>query len=145
MKENQLELILDRELKPITLPATNFDLVEQFAYALQNRDAIGLGQLMDDADSHSRWGDKKGFISKFIGFCNRMDEKHKGVYVHTVPGQCGSRFCNKGERGLGVSVNTIRDNKLLWRFNLVFAETKRETLLTWLCQQFEVKNEEIPF
>ncbi len=145
MKENQFELILDKELEPVSLPDTHFDLIEQFAYALQNRDAIGLDQLMDEDDNHSRWGDKKGFITKFVGFCNRMDGKYKGVYVHTVPGQCGNGFCNRGASGLGVTVNTINDNKLLWRFNLVFAETKRETLLTWLCQQFEVKNEEIPF
>ena len=145
MKENQLELILDRELKPIALPTTNFDLVEQFAYALQNRDAIGLDQLIDDADRHSTWGDKKGFISKFIGFCDRMDEKYQGVYVHTVPGQCGRGTCNRGTSGLGVTVNSIKNNKLLWQFNLVFTQTKRETLLVWLCKQFEVKSEEIPF
>lgn len=145
MKQQQLELEIGLELKPITLPDTHFDLVEQFAFALQNRDAIGLGQLIDDADRHEKWGNKNGFISKFIGFCNRMDKKYQGVYVHTVPGKCARGACNRGTSGLGVTVNTIKNNKLLWRFNLVFTQTKRDTLGLWLCQQFEVKNEEIPF
>lgn len=144
-KQLTLELIPELELQPITLPDTKLDLVEQFSFALHNRDAIGLRQLIDKDDRHERWGNREGFIKKFVGFCNRMDKKHKGIYVHTVPGQCGRGYCNRGTRGLGVTVNTVRENKILWRFNLVFTETKLETLKLWLCQQFEVKHEEIPF
>ncbi len=145
MEKQQLELGLDIEVKPIILPDTRLDLVEQFAFALQNRDAIGLSQLIDDNDTHSKWGNKLGFINKFMGFCNRMEKKYGSIYVHTVPGQCGRERCNRGTSGLGVTVNTINDNKLLWKFNLVFKESKRETLHVWLCKQFEVKSEEIPF
>lgn len=145
MKQKQLELEIGLDFKPITLPDTHLDLVEQFAFALQNRDAIGMGQLIDDADVHKKWGNKEGFIRKFLGFCKQMEEKHQGVYVHTVPGQCGRESCNSGTSGLGVTVSTIKNNKLLWRFNLVFIQTKRDTLSLWLCRQFEVKNEQIPF
>ena len=145
MKKEQLELGPDIKLKPITLPDTRLDLVEQFAFALQNRDAIGLRQLIAANDKHEKWGDREGFISKFIGFCDKMEKKHGSIYVHTVPGQCGRERCNKGTGGLGVTVNTINDNKLSWGFNLVIKMNRQETLHIWLCQQFKVKSDEIPF
>lgn len=145
MKEEQLELKLGIELKPIILPETNFDLVEQLAFALQNRDAIGLRQLIDKDARNSHWGSREDFIHKFTGFCERMEQKHGSIYVHTVPGQCGRERCIRGASGLGVTVNTINDNKQLWRFNLVFEETQRNTVIVRLCQQFEVKSDEIPF
>lgn len=145
MKEEHLELGLDIELKPIELPDTYFDYVEQFAFALQNRDAIGLRQMIDKDARNTNWGSREDFIQKFTGFCDRMEKKHGSIYVHTVPGQCGRERCNRGASGLGVTVNTINDNKLLWKFNLVFEETIQNTVALRLCQQFEVKSDEIPF
>ena len=145
MKNDQLEMTFDLQLQPVVLPDTKLDLIEQFAFALQNRDAIGLRQLIDKYDTHESWGDREGFIKKFIGFCDKMDKKHGGVYVHTVPGACNRKSCNKGTPGLGVTVSTTKNNNLLWRFNLVIRQTKRDSLLLWLCKEFEVKHEEIPF
>lgn len=145
MKEEQLAQGLDIKFKPITLPETSFDLVEQLAFALQNRDAIGLRQLIDKDAHNSNWGSREDFIQKFTGFCDRMEQRHSSIYVHTVPGQCGRERCSRGANGLGVTVNTINDNKLLWRFNLVFDKTQRNTVMVRLCQQFEVKSDEIPF
>lgn len=144
MKQQQLNLDFDIKLEPVVLPDTKLDLIEQFAFALQNRDAIGLQQLIDE-DDLGYWGSRESFISKFIGFCEKMDKKHGGVYAHTVPGMCGSQLCNRGTPGLGVMVSTIKNNNLLWRFNLVIKTTKRDTLQLWLCKAFEVKHEEIPF
>jgi hypothetical protein len=45
MKKEQLEIKFDLQLDPVVLPDTKLDLIEQFAFALQNRDAIGLLQL----------------------------------------------------------------------------------------------------
>jgi hypothetical protein len=132
-------------LEEIRLPSTKLDLIEQFALALQARDARGLRQLIDKHDKHDKWGGREGFIKKFLSFCTKMDNKYSGVYVHTVPGQCGRGTCNAGYGGLGVTVNTIKQNRVLWRFNLVFKETRNEALSIWLCKQFEVKYEEIPF
>ena len=144
MKKEQLEIKFDLQLDPVVLPDTKLDLIEQFAFALQNRDAIGLLQLIDK-DDLGYWGGRESFISKFIGFCEKMDKKHGGVYVHTVPGMCGRQSCNRGKPGVGVMVSTIKNNNLLWRFNLVITTTKRDTLQLWLCKTFEVKHEEIPF
>jgi hypothetical protein len=145
MKENHPETGIDQNaLSTIVLPDTQLNLVEQFAYALQNRDAIGLRQLIDEEHTHSKWGDREGFIKKFMDFCDRMEVKYSGIYVHTVPGFCGRSNCAKG-KGLGVTVNTTSQNKSLWRFNLIVGETPNETLQLWLCKEFMVNNEEIPF
>ncbi|MFN8317775.1 MAG: hypothetical protein U0T32_15100 [Chitinophagales bacterium] len=132
-------------LPPITLPDTTFDIVEQFALALQNRDSIGMRQLIDSKDQNPSWGGRQAFINKFLGFCERMDKKYDGVFVQTVPGECCRSTCNIGARGLGVSVSTIKQNKLLWRFNLVTRQTQHETLELWLCKEFKVNHEDIPF
>lgn len=145
MKRHQLEMTFDLQLEPVVLPDTKLDLIEQFAFALQNRDAIGLRQLIDKDDTHKMLGNRDEFISKFIGFCEAMDKKHGGVYAHTVPGMCGRQSCNRGTPGLGVMVSTIKNNNLLWRFNLVIKQTNQDSLLLWLCRSFEVKHEEIPF
>jgi len=145
MDEKQLQLDTDRKaLPPIALPETKLDLVEQFSLALQIRDAIGLRQLIDEEHTHSKWGDREGFITKFTEFCNRMDKKYNGIYVHTVPGTCGRSNCGRG-RGIGVTVNTISQNKNLWRFNLVVGETQKHTVQLWLCKEFIVSSDEIPF
>lgn len=144
MKNDQLEISFDLQLQPVVLPDTKIDLIEQFAFALQNRDAIGLRQLIDK-DDLGDWGSRESFIKKFIGFCDKMDKKYDGVYVHTVPGACGRESCNQGKPGLGVTVSTIKNNNTLWRFNLVIKQTKRDSLLLWLCKEFVVKHEEIPF
>jgi hypothetical protein len=145
MKQRQLEFGTEKKvLPPIVLPDTHLDLVEQFSLALQNRDAIGLRQLIDKKWKHAIMGDREGFISKFIGYCDRMDKKYNGIYVHTVPGTCGRSNCGRG-RGLGVTVNSIADNKHLWRFNLVVGETQKDTVQLWLCKEFKVSSEEIPF
>jgi hypothetical protein len=145
MKKDQLEITFDRQLQPVVLPDTRLDLIEQFAFALQNRDAIGLRQLIDKNDIHLSWGTREGFISKFLGFCDKMDKKHGTVYVNTVPGACTRKSCNKGTPGLGVTVSTLKNNNLLWRFNLVIRQTQNDTVRLWLCRNFEVKHEEIPF
>jgi len=145
MKKEQLELKFELQLQPVVLPDTKLDLIEQFAFALQNRDAIGLRQLIDKDNKHEMWGNRDEFISKFIGFCEAMDKKYGGVYAHTVPGMCGRQSCNRGTPGVGVMVSTIKNNNLLWRFNLVITTTKKDTLQLWLCKAFEVKHEEIPF
>jgi hypothetical protein len=144
MKKDQLEITFDRQLQPVVLPDTRLDLIEQFAFALQNRDAIGLQQLIDE-DDLGYWGSRESFISKFLGFCEKMDKKHGGVYVHTVPGACTRKSCNKGTPGHGVTVSTLKNNNLLWRFNLVIRQTQNDTVRLWLCRNFEVKHEEIPF
>jgi hypothetical protein len=137
------KLNIELQLKPIVLPDTKIDLIEQFALALQNRDSIGLEQLINKKGL-PHWLRRDTFTEDFTGYCDKMDKKHGGVYVHTVPGTCGRAFCNKGTIGLGVSVNTIKDNKLLWRFNLILRETNSYTLDIWLCQEFMVNHEEIP-
>ena len=144
MNEDQLKTSIHTELKPIVLPDTKLDLIEQFAFALQNRDAIGLEQLINKKGL-PHWLRRDTFTQDFIGYCDKMDKKHGGVYVHTVPGMCGRKMCNPGAAGLGVTVNTIKDNKLLWRFNLILKQTKDDTLDIWQCEEFVVKHEEIPF
>lgn len=145
MEENYSQTGIDQKvLSPILLPGTKLDLVEQFAYALHNRDAIGLRQLIDEDHTHSKWGDREGFITKFMDFCDRADKKYNGIYVQTVPGFCGRSNCAKG-KGLGVTVNTTSQNKSLWRFNLIIGVTSKETVELWLCKEFKVNSEEIPF
>jgi hypothetical protein len=136
------------ELPPIALPSTKFDIIEQFALALQNRDAIGMKQMLveklDDFDL--RTADE--FISKFIGYCNKMEKKYKGIYVQTVPGFCSryNRSCDFGKHGLGVTVSAINRNKLLWRFNIVFRDLNNGLSLNMRrCGYFVVHSEEVPY
>lgn len=144
MKEEQVKIPSRTELKEIELPDTKLDLIEQFALAIQNRDAIGLEQLINKKDL-PYWLERDTFTKDFTGYCDKMDKKHGGVYVQTVPGMCGTECCFRGNAGLGVSVNTIKDNKLLWRFNLMLKERPDDTLDIWLCKEFLIKHDEIPF
>jgi hypothetical protein len=134
-----------QSLPSVALPSTNFEIMEQLAIALQNRDEIGLRQLIDDSEVSEDFGGKDKFVSKFINYCNKMDKKHKGVYVHTVPGSCQSKHCNGGRPGLGVTLNTIRGNKLLWKFNIIAREVSDFRVKIQLCIGFAVNHKEIPF
>lgn len=148
MKKDQLTLDLTKQhsqAPEITLPDTQLDLIEQFAFALQNRDAIGLDQLIYEQHQNRNWGNKYDFIKKFTEHCNKLEDKHGAIYVHTVPGHCEGQRCQLGSGGLAVTVSTVANNQLLWAFNLVFREAKGQTLNIWRCRQFSVDYKDIPF
>ncbi len=135
------------ELPPIELPSAKFDIIEQFALALQNRDAIGMKQMLAEKLDGLAFKTPDEFISKFTGYCDKMEKKHKGIFVQTVPGKCGLyKECLFGKRGLGVSVSTIKGNKLLWRFNLIFHIPYNGFRLDMRrCANFVVQHEEVPY
>lgn len=126
------------ELSPIVLPDTKLDLIEQFAIALQNRDRIGLNQLIAEKYTNKAWGTKQDFINKFLSYCDHSEQKYGTVYINTVPGECVRHTCQLGCNGLGVTVCTVADNKLLWSFNLVARQTPDQTLVLWKCKAFSV-------
>lgn len=146
LKNQQLKMSFDSKLSPeVKLPSTNFDLIEQLAIALQNRDERTLRQLIYVCNLPYSTDIGKTFVSDFIIYCNKMDKKYNGVYVHTVPGCCVVKWCNKGVNGLGVSLNTTLKNKTLWKFNIIAKQISELKLEIQLCLNFVVDHEEIPF
>jgi len=111
---NQVEV-----LPEIQLPVLHFDIVEQFALALQNRDKNALEYIISDTMASEDFKDKHTFISNFISYCNTLEKKHEEIYVQTNKGACSNPVCNKGMTGISVSVNTLKNNKQLWTFNII--------------------------
>ena len=106
------------ELQEVKLPSLDFDIFEQFSLAIQNRDRNALEYLISDKLDSDGFKDKQDFIDKYLGHCKVLEKKHGQIYVQTHKGSCGGGYCIKGKPGIGVSVNSIVDNKPLWNFNV---------------------------
>ena len=130
-----------KPLEPIVLPSTDIKLMEQFALALQTRDADLLGHVISK-NAYFSWMDaREPFVKAYLRYCNQLERKHGKIYVQTVNGSCQRATCNRGKEGLAVTVFSMAKNKLLWSFNLVAKELADGTLDLWKCPNFGVDSE----
>lgn len=127
----------------VALPTLRFDSTEQLSLALQNRDKAALEFLITDQMVSSVLKDKKAFIKNYLGYCKTLERKHGKVIVQILNGVCNGKMCSYGSKGITVSVNTQRNNKQVWKFNLIIEANSNGQLDLGQCINMKVRREDI--
>lgn len=148
-REETIELIGQVEISEsliqapaVKLPALTFNSTEQLCLALQNRDKNALEYLISDKMKSEFLKDKASFIYNYISYCNTLERKNGKLLVQIFNGACNACYCNIGMKGIAVSVNTIENNKQLWKFNLIIEQMPDGKLELEKCHSFTIKRED---
>jgi len=93
-------------------------LYKEFATALQHRDKRLLNFLLSDKQESKHWTTKQDFIDKYLNACKKMESRQPiTITVHRGIG----RHANLSwQYGVCVIVDSTKDKKRLWKFDLVF-------------------------
>ncbi len=127
----------------VQLPNLRFDSTEQLNLALQNRDKAALEFLITDQMVSSVLKDKNTFIKNYLGYCKTLERKHGNIIVQILNGVCNGKMCSYGSKGITVSVNTQRNNKQVWKFNLIIEANSNGQLDLGQCINMKVRREDI--
>lgn len=126
----------------VRLPELRFNITEQLSLALQNRDKEALEFLISDNMKSDFLKDKMSFIQNFLKYCKTLERKHGKILVQTFNGACNASYCSLGRKGITVSVNTLKNNKQIWKFNLIIDEMPDGKIDLGKCFNFKVKRED---
>jgi hypothetical protein len=132
-----------QELPELKLPELGFDMIEQLCLALQNRDKNALAFVIWDKMDSSDLKSKQAFISNYLSYCKQLERKHGKVFVLTLKGACNGKHCHLGKQGINVSVNSLVNNKQLWKFNLLIVPTKSGKLNLGKCYDMKLSKKDI--
>jgi hypothetical protein len=130
---------------PLKNLVNDYNVIEQFSLAIQQRDQRGLEFLLSDTQDSDYWKSKKDFISKYLNHCKKLERKHKQIFVTLIAGDCRGNRCGfAGCGGFTVSVNRMVNNKSLWNFNLLYRLDNEGKIILRRCAEFLVDNAQIP-
>ena len=134
---------------PLHLIENKFGLLEQFILAMQTRDKDALMLLMSDYTDSKFWKSKEDFIDSYLQTCNKIESKGP-IFITILKGKCLAdtdgkfNFSKLGSQmGLAVSVNSVRNNKQQWNFNLLYCREHRRKVIVKRCTRFEVDVNEL--
>ena len=127
----------------VRLPELRFNITEQLSLALQNRDKAALEFLISEKMESDTLKDKSAFIKNYLTYCKTLERKHGKIIVQIFNGVCGAKYCNLSHKGITVSVNTQRNNKQVWKFNLLIESLPDGKLDLGKCFDMKVKREDI--
>jgi len=131
------------ELPEVILPELGFDRIEQLCLALQNRDKNALEYLIWDKMVSFDLKSKQAFIKNYLSYCKQLERKHGKLFILTLKGACNKKNCNLGKQGINVSVNSLVNNKQLWKFNLLIETTKSGKLDLGKCYDMKLSKKDI--
>ncbi len=132
-----------KELPEVSLPELGFDRIEQLCLALQNRDKNALEYLICDKMVSFDLKSKQAFISNYLSYCRQLERRHGKLFILTLKGACNGKQCNLGKQGINVSVNSLVNNKQLWKFNLLIETTKSGKLDLGKCYDMKLSKKDI--
>ena len=90
-----------------------------FLYALEQRDSVALEFLMANVQDYPHWKTKQEFIDKFIGTCNKLEEKQP-IFLKVCRGISFDKGIHAGRSAISVAVKAVEGDIPLWKFNLAF-------------------------
>jgi hypothetical protein len=131
------------ELPEVSLPELGFDMIEQLCLALQNRDKNALEYLIWDKMVSFDLKSKQAFIKNYLSYCKQLERKHGKLFILTLKGACNEKQCNLGKQGINVSVNSLVNNKQLWKFNLLIETSKSGKLDLGKCYDMKLSKKDI--
>jgi hypothetical protein len=132
-----------QELPEVKLPELGFDMTEQLCLALQNRDKNALAFVIEDKMDSIDLKSKQSFISNYLSYCKQLERKHGKLFILTIKGACNGKHCHFGKQGINVSVNSLVNNKQLWKFNLLIVPTKSGKLNLGKCYDMKLSKKDI--
>jgi hypothetical protein len=131
------------ELPEVILPELGFDRIEQLCLALQNRDKNALEYLIWDKMVSFDLKSKQAFIKNYLSYCKQLERKHGKLFILTLKGACNGKHCHLGKQGINVSVNSLVNNKQLWKFNLLIETSKSGKLDLGKCYDMKLSKKDI--
>jgi hypothetical protein len=127
----------------VKLPELRFNITEQLSLAFQNRDKLALEFLISDSMKSNDLKSKHTFIQNYLSYCKTLERKHGKIIVQTLNGACNAGYCNLGRKGITVSVNSMINNKQVWKFNLIWDLDREGKVDLCKCLNMKVKREDI--
>jgi hypothetical protein len=127
----------------VRLPELRFNVTEQLSLAFQNRDKLALEFLISDNMKSDDLKNKHIFIKNYLTYCKTLERKHGKIIVQTLNGACNAGYCRLGKKGITVSVNSMINNKQVWKFNLIWDLDKDGKVDLGKCLNMKVKREDI--
>jgi hypothetical protein len=127
----------------VKLPELRFNIAEQLSLAFQNRDKLALEFLISDSMKSNDLKDKDIFIKNYLAYCKTLERKHGKIIVQTLNGACNAGYCNLGRKGITVSVNSMINNKQVWKFNLIWDLDGEGKVDLCKCLNMKVKREDV--
>jgi hypothetical protein len=149
-KEETIDLFDQVEISEISiqapqvkLPELRFNITEQLSLAFQNRDKLALEFLISDSMKSYDLKNKHTFIQNYLSYCKTLERKHGKIIVQTLNGACNAGYCNLGRKGITVSVNSMINNKQVWKFNLIWDLDGEGKVDLCKCLNMKVKREDV--